>query len=122
MKIAFVVQRYGPDINGGAELHCRYVAERLAKYCDVDVFTTCAKDYITWKNHYNEGTDTLNGIRIRRFPVERERNPDAFGRLQDSLLHFPHTTADGLKWVDEVGPYSPQLIQHIKKTKDQFDF
>ena len=46
MKIAFVVQRYGLDINGGAELHCRYVAERLLKYAEVDVLTTCAQDYI----------------------------------------------------------------------------
>ena len=29
MKLAVVVQRYGADINGGAELHARYIAERL---------------------------------------------------------------------------------------------
>lgn len=40
MKIAIVVQRYGADINGGAELHARYVAERLARYADVRVLTT----------------------------------------------------------------------------------
>ena len=31
MKLAIVVQRYGADINGGAELHARYIAERLAR-------------------------------------------------------------------------------------------
>ena len=30
VKIAVVVQRYGADINGGAELHARYIAEHLA--------------------------------------------------------------------------------------------
>ena len=31
VKLAIVVQRYGADINGGAELHARYVAEHLAR-------------------------------------------------------------------------------------------
>jgi hypothetical protein len=44
VKLAVVVQRYGTDINGGAELLARYLAERLARYADVRVLTTCAKD------------------------------------------------------------------------------
>ena len=34
MKLAVVVQRYGADISGGAELHARYIAERLARHAD----------------------------------------------------------------------------------------
>ena len=30
MKLVIVVQRYGAEINGGAELHARYIAERLS--------------------------------------------------------------------------------------------
>ena len=44
-KIAFVVVRYGADINGGAEYHCRMLAERLVDDYDVEVLTTCVKDY-----------------------------------------------------------------------------
>ena len=50
MKLAVVVQRYGPAINGGAELHARYIAEHLAESADVRVLTTCAADYLTWRS------------------------------------------------------------------------
>lgn len=120
MKIAFVVQRYGDEINGGAELHCRYVARRLTGYAEVEVLTTCALDYITWRNHYRDGLTQLDGIPVRRFRVERERNPLAFGRIQDELLRFPHQESDELKWMDEQGPYSPELIRFITKNQNNY--
>ena len=80
MKLAVVVQRYGADISGGAELHARYVAEMLARRHRVEVLTTCAHDYVTWKAHYPEGSETINGVPVRRFPVAHERDPQDFGR------------------------------------------
>ena len=50
MKLAVVVQRYGADINGGAELHARYIVEMLARQHRVEVLTTCAHDYVTWRD------------------------------------------------------------------------
>jgi glycosyltransferase involved in cell wall biosynthesis len=122
MKIAFVVQRYGEEINGGAELHCRYVAKHLAKYADVEIFTTCAQDYITWRNRYPEGPGSLDGLTVRRFPVERERNPNSFGRIQEDLLCYPHQQADELRWMDEQGPYCPGMIRYIKQNQQRYNF
>ena len=43
MKIAFIIQRYGTEILGGSEYHCRLIAERMAVRHQVDVLTTCAR-------------------------------------------------------------------------------
>jgi hypothetical protein len=74
VKLAVVVQRYGADINGGAELHARYIAERMAKQADVEVVTTCARDYVTWKNELAPGTETIHGVQVRRFASGLQRH------------------------------------------------
>ena len=86
LKLAFVVQRYGLDIAGGAEYHCRLVAEHMARHAQVEVITTCAADYITWANHYPEGREVLNGIPVRRFKVKRPRDPERFADWTDRGL------------------------------------
>jgi glycosyltransferase involved in cell wall biosynthesis len=122
MRIAFVVQRYGLEINGGAELHCRWVAEHMKKYAEVEVLTTRAADYITWKNYYTRDEEEVNGIRVRRFPVTRTRNPERFGRVQERLLRHEHKETDELRWLDEEGPRAPGLIQYLKDKGSGYDY
>ena len=122
MKLAFVVQRYGMEINGGAELHCRWIAEHMMKYSDVEVLTTRALDYITWENHYPGGEGVVNGVPVRRFSVTRTRCPERFGRLQRFILENEHRVEDELRWVEEEGPCVPSLIQYIGKHAADFDY
>ena len=75
-KVAFVVVRYGKNINGGAEYHCQMLAERLVPDYEVEVLTTCVRDVATGENIYPEGEEEWNGVVIRRFrtnPVQREK-------------------------------------------------
>ena len=85
-KILFVVQRYGLEINGGAELHCRQLAERLVDDYDVSVLTTCAIDYVTWKNEYKEGTEYINDVKIIRKKVDFERNQKNFNKISEKSI------------------------------------
>ena len=122
MKLAVVVQRYGADISGGAEYHARLIAERLARYAEVQVLTTCAQDYITWRNELQPGQSTVNGIAVRRFPVARPRNTRDFGVRSQWVFGHEHSMADELKWLRSEGPYSPALVSHLAKARNDFDF
>ena len=120
MKLGVAVQRYGADINGGAELHARDIAERLAAHAEVEVVTTCARDYVTWRNERPAGIETVNGIPVRRFPVDRERDPRDFGRWSERVFHHVHSTADELAWLRSEGPASRAMIDHL--ASGGFDF
>jgi hypothetical protein len=121
LRLAFVVQRYGPEIDGGAEYECRRVAEALRPHHDVEVLTTCARNYLTWRNVYRPGVETVNGVRVRRFLVERPRRVRAFGRYADWLYATPHTFFDEAEWVRRQGPLTPSLIEWIRAHADDHD-
>jgi len=122
VKLAVVVQRYGADISGGAELHARYVAEHLSRHAEVDVYTTCARDYVTWANELPPGEERVNGLRVRRFPVTRPRVPDDFGRRSAFVFHRPHSIADELRWLASEGPLSPALVKAVRRGASEYDF
>ncbi len=113
MRLAVVVQRYGADINGGAELHARYIAERLARRHDLEVVTTCATDYVTWRNELPAGTERINGVAVRRFPVNHPRDPREFGRWSQRVFEQRHSLADELAWLESEGPASPALVEYV---------
>ncbi|HVL66659.1 MAG TPA: glycosyltransferase [Vicinamibacterales bacterium] len=113
MKLAVAVQRYGADINGGAELHARYIAEHLSRHAEVEVVTTCARDYVTWRNELPPGTETIGGVTVRRFPVARERDPREFGRHSQRVFEQRHSVADELAWLKSEGPASPAMVAHL---------
>ncbi|MBI2571525.1 MAG: glycosyltransferase family 4 protein [Candidatus Schekmanbacteria bacterium] len=113
MKIGIVIQRFGPDIIGGAEVLCRSVALRLAASADVEVFTTCAKEYLHWRNHYEAGTVTDGLLTVHRFPVAEERDPVAFGDRSNRLFAQGGSRAEEEAWFRANGPYCPELVEAV---------
>ena len=122
MKLAVVVQRYGAEINGGAELHARYIAEHLARRHQVEVLTTCARDYVTWRDELPSGEDQVNGVPVRRFPVARPRDPEEFGQRSQKVFETIHSVADELAWLESEGPASPALIEYVRASASRFDY
>ena len=122
MKLAVVVQRFGQAINGGAELHARYIAEHLARHADVEVLTTCAVNYVTWKNELPPGLDRINGLAVRRFRVAHQRNPLMFGRRSRHVFEERHSVAEELAWLDAEGPASRGLVRHIARHEQEYDY
>jgi glycosyltransferase involved in cell wall biosynthesis len=121
LKIACVVHRYGADIAGGSEAHCRQLAERLAIRHDVTVLTTCAADYVTWANAYPQGTSRIGGVAVVRFPVRRPRRLKAFADLSDEVFETRAPAERQDAWFRENGPDVPALLDHLRAHGRAYD-
>lgn len=119
-RVAFVVQRYGADVTGGSESLAKAVAERLTDY-RVTVFTTCARDYVTWRNELKEGTERVAGVEVIRFRTEEQRDLASFNGYSESLYGRPHTEEEELIWLKRQGPYCPRLVEQLEACKDRFE-
>jgi glycosyltransferase involved in cell wall biosynthesis len=121
VKLACVVHRFGSDIAGGSEGHCRLVAQHLAESHDVTIVTTCAKDHITWRNHYPAGESLDGRLRVLRFPVVRERSMHRFMDLSDRVFADGASAADEERWFRENGPEAPELLDHLRQRGAEYD-
>ena len=79
------------------------------------VLTTQAKDYVTWKNEYEKNEDILNGVKIKRFRVDHERNREEFDKLSVKVFGHTHSLEDEIAWVRSQGPESKELMTYLEK-------
>lgn len=120
-RIALVNQRYGLEVNGGSELLCRQLAEKLTSHYDVDVITTCALDYESWENNYTEGKESINGVNVLRFKVDRPRNKKRFDACSARVLGNRNNTPEAEeRWIDEQGPLCPAAVEYVKQHHTEY--
>lgn len=120
-RVALVVQRYGPEVAGGAETAARWIAEQLATRMYVEVLTTCAIDYTTWINHFPPGKSTANGVTIFRFPVDQPRDWSRSVKETGRFMLRERTLDEEVAWVRQEGPFSSALLQFIKQKAAHYD-
>src|SRR5881394_4014951 len=98
-RLAFVPPRYGTDVMGGSEAVSREAAHGLAaRGWDVEILTTTARDHYTWRNEYEPGATTVDGVTVRRFPVVKPRSTAARDRIERRIqLEEPVTFEDQMR-------------------------
>jgi glycosyltransferase involved in cell wall biosynthesis len=121
MKLACVIHRYGPQVAGGSEAHCRAIALRLAERHDVTVLTSCATDYVTWQNAVPRGESRDRGVCVLRFPVDRPRRMGRFRALSDLVFDGRATPDEQVEWFAANGPSLPGLLSHLQIDGRSYD-
>lgn len=118
LRVCFVVQRYGENIAGGAESHCKQIAEKLAKNWQVDIATTCAIDYQSWSNKLAQGRQLLNNVNIYRFPVDYERVGHVFDHCYEFLVSYYYWLKNDKKKISTY-PSGTDLTLNIYTMNNQ---
>jgi glycosyltransferase involved in cell wall biosynthesis len=118
-SLLVVVQRYG-DVPGGAEAHARSVVQRLQPHFAIEVATTNSTDYLTWKGDLTAGLDQVDGVTVRRFPVERPRAWN-FKLYERRAFRGEHTLEDERAFIDAQGPYAPELLDFLFRRGRDYD-
>lgn len=141
-KIAIVIQRYGLEVNGGAEFHARILAEQLNKRYEITVLTTRSTDYGVWGNDYPKGETIINGVNTIRFdtdPRDRLNNArihlrlvknNTYNNRKLTLSNFVSLIAKRFRyrfrkkvfnsWLDAQGPKSEELINYLRENKEEY--
>src|SRR5690349_16279367 len=124
MRILYVVMRYGTEIAGGAEQHCREFAERMVERGHtVEVATTCAQSYVDWANVYPAGRAVERGVVVHRFPTANARDNVRFNDLNQRVLlgDGPRPLPMQREWMRMQGPYSPALVEWLSANAPRYD-
>ncbi len=141
-RVAIVVQRYGLEVNGGAEYHARILAEKLKEKYEIEIITTTALEYQDWANHYPEGQTFINGIKVLRFPTIKRHHKKykiyrriilkktkfqkalkffgLFNLIDKNTKLFEPTHKECVKWLEHQGPFCPEMMTFIEEKKDNY--
>ncbi len=124
LKIGVIIQRFGEEIIGGSEYYALQLLKKLSEDINFTVYTTTAKDYLSWENEYPEGEYRISeNILIKRYKVERRRDIEEFNKYSEKFFSDKknHSKEEEEEWIIRQGPEVPSLIKAVEKEQENFD-
>ena len=141
-KICFLVCQYGKEVNGGAEYHCKMLAERLANDYQVDILTSKTINYNTFEPYYKSDREVINGVHVLRFDCnpfdanqhKKWRKKTKFSRkvrrnlfrlgLLESVANVKPVWNLGIENEERLlqshGFYSKSLLDYLEQHKEEY--
>lgn len=97
------------------------LASRLAARYQVDILTTCARDYTTWKNEFPPGQSSFGPVSVLRFAVDLPRDLRRFDRASRYLSEGRQPSIeDQEEWMSMQGPISSALLDYLRAQADDY--
>ncbi len=123
LRLAVVAPRYplGSTV-GGAETLLKSLAHQAAQLgARVDFLTTCARNHFTWENEVDPGIRPDGPIRVHYFPVDDNRNIDAFLKAQNAICSGnPVSPTQEQTWFDN-NVNASALYAHLAQHEAEYD-
>lgn len=131
-RVAVVVQRCHESVVGGSEALAWQYARLLSSRFEVEILSSTALDYVSWKNALEPGVEAREGIAVRRFPVAFERGPYWYGLHTRMMLGLqphlhPATPRQGVwreaqqdEYIRFQGPYCPALEDWLRAHQHEY--
>jgi glycosyltransferase involved in cell wall biosynthesis len=136
-RVAVVVQRYGDNINGGAEAHARLLVRVLAPHAQIDVLTSRAAEHRHWQPVLPAGIESRDDVRVIRFDHAsatrgRGRHTPLRHKLRFALRHWLPASkprvmrprgdpaTDGERFLVAQGPTMPMLLQWLREHGSEY--
>ena len=116
MKLAFVVQRYGADIAGGSEGHCRELAERLSG-ATTSPSSPRAPGLRDVGERVPAGAPVENGVPVHPVSGARPRRMKVFADLSDEVFEGGASRERQEEWFRENGPETPGAARVSPRTR-----
>lgn len=123
MRLAFVCPRlHEPGTVGGAETLIYSLAkDAVSLGYEVEFLTTCAKSHFTWENELPEETFVRDGMVVRRFKVDEQRDVNTFLTLQTNICSgYELNDEEEERWLRN-SVNSSGLIRYLTEYASEID-